>query len=118
MPPIDPEAVKRAAPDHPVHELVVRRWSPYAFAARPVDTDDLRALFEAARWAASSYNEQPWSWVVATADDAPGFARHGTALPEHLRKRDRQARTRVPLADLVFGEHWGAVSPLLAAPRR
>lgn len=209
MPPTDADAVKRAVPDHPVHELVVRRWSPYAFAPRPIAAGDLRALFEAARWAPSSYNEQPWSWIVATADDAPAFARllaclvdsnqawarhapvlalgivretfrrnakpnpaaehdlglaagnllleatarrlavhqmtgilpdraretyalpagtraltglaigypgDGTALPEHLRERDRQARTRAPLATFVFGERWGTAAPLVRAP--
>ena len=50
---------KHASPDHPIHDLIARRWSPYAFAPRPVSEDDLRSLFEAARWAASSYNEQP-----------------------------------------------------------
>jgi nitroreductase len=34
----------------------------------------LQSLFEAARWAPSSYNEQPWSYIVATKDDAAGFA--------------------------------------------
>ena len=50
---------KQATADHPIHELIARRWSPYAFSDRPVSDDDLRALFEAARWAPSSYNEQP-----------------------------------------------------------
>jgi hypothetical protein len=59
-------AQKQAAPDHPIHELLARRWSPYAFADRAVSEDDLCSLFEAARWAASSYNEQPWSYLVAT----------------------------------------------------
>src|SRR5215207_8315132 len=62
-------AQKQATPDHPIHELLARRWSPYAFADRAVPEDDLRSLFEAARWAASSYNEQPWSYVVATKAD-------------------------------------------------
>ena len=57
---------KKAATDHPVHELIAARWSPYAFADRDVSTDDLLSLFEAARWAPSSYNEQPWSFIVAT----------------------------------------------------
>lgn len=59
-------APKHANPDHPIHELHVKRWSPYAFADRAVSDDDLRSLFEAARWAASSYNEQPWRYLVAT----------------------------------------------------
>jgi nitroreductase len=57
---------KESSPDHPVHDLIARRWSPYAFSDRPVPEDDLRSLFEAARWAPSSYNEQPWSYIVAT----------------------------------------------------
>jgi nitroreductase len=61
--------------DHPVHDLIARRWSPYAFADRPVSQEDLSSLFEAARWAPSSYNEQPWSYLVATRDDPEGFAR-------------------------------------------
>ena len=56
----------RAETDRPVHELIAARWSPYAFADRPVAKEDLRSLFEAARWAASSYNEQPWTYLVAT----------------------------------------------------
>ncbi len=64
---------KQANTDHPVHTLIAERWSPYAFADAPVERDTLRSLFEAARWAASSYNEQPWSFVVATREDEAGF---------------------------------------------
>jgi nitroreductase len=67
--------LKDAAPDHPIHELLVRRFSPYAFDSRPVPDDELRSMFEAARWAASSYNEQPWSYIVATADEPEAFER-------------------------------------------
>jgi nitroreductase len=73
---------KRAATDHPVHELIAERWSPYAFADRPVAREDLISLFEAARWAPSSYNEQPWSYIVATRDDADGFAKLLSCLVE------------------------------------
>lgn len=73
---------KRAAPAHPIGELLVERWSPYAFASRPVAESDLRSLFEAARWSASSYNEQPWSYVVATQADPAGFAKLLACLVE------------------------------------
>src|SRR3954467_5491635 len=66
---------KQANPDHPVHELIAKRWSPYAFADRAVSGEDLRSLFEAARWAASSYNEQPWAYVVATKGEPDAFER-------------------------------------------
>ena len=66
---------KQADAHHPIHDVIARRWSPYVFADRPVDPADLRSIFEAARWAASSYNEQPWRWIVATADEAAEHAR-------------------------------------------
>jgi nitroreductase len=75
-------SVKTAHSDHPVHALVTGRWSPYAWADRPVDPDDLATLFEAARWAASSYNEQPWRWLVAQREDAEAFERLLSCLVE------------------------------------
>ena len=57
----------------PVHDLISHRWSPRAFDPRPVEPEKLRSLFEAARWASSSYNAQPWSFIVATNDDPENF---------------------------------------------
>lgn len=66
---------KPASTDAPVHELIRHRWSPRAFETRPVEPEKLRSLFEAARWAASTTNSQPWYYIVATHDDAENFAR-------------------------------------------
>jgi nitroreductase len=66
---------KPADTQHPIHDLLARRWSPRAFADRPVAADVLRSLWEAARWAPSSANEQPWSFIVATRDDQQEFDR-------------------------------------------
>ena len=74
--------IQRAVTDHPVQDLIAQRWSPYAFASRPVSEDDLRSLFEAARWAPSSYNEQPWSYLVATQSEPEEFARLLSCLVE------------------------------------
>ena len=66
------EHPKFAAADHDVHELIRRRWSPRAFdAARPVPRAELMRLFEAARWAPSSFNEQPWRFLVIERDESP-----------------------------------------------
>ena len=55
--------------DHPIHDLLSRRWSPYAFDPdRGVSEADLHALFEAARWAMSSYNAQPWRYIVGVRE--------------------------------------------------
>jgi nitroreductase len=64
-----------------VHELIRECWSPRAFSNAPVSRETLNALFEAARWAPSSMNEQPWRFVVANlADDPEGHARIGATL--------------------------------------
>jgi nitroreductase len=73
---------KQATPDWPIHELIANRWSPYGFTDRLVPTDELRSLFEAARWAASSYNEQPWSYIVATKEHLEDFERLLSCLVE------------------------------------
>jgi len=69
-----------------VHDLLERRYSPYAFSPRPVEPERLRQLFEAARSAPSSYNEQPWRFVVARREDAQGFGRLLDALVDQNRK--------------------------------
>jgi nitroreductase len=64
---------KRAETDHPINELAANRWSPYCFSKENVKKEDLHSLFEAARWAASSYNEQPWSYIIATSEEPEQF---------------------------------------------
>ena len=59
---------KPAETEHAVHELIRRRWSPRAFASRAVEPEKLRSVLEAARWAASCFNEQPWSFIVAAKE--------------------------------------------------
>ena len=68
-------SIKSAITNHPILPVLAERWSPYGFEDRPVSEADLRSMFEAARWAASSYNEQPWNYLVATRENSPEFAR-------------------------------------------
>ena len=77
---------KQPETDHPIHELISSRWSPYGFSDRAVSRDDLCCLLEAARWAASSYNEQPWSYLIATRDDSAEFQRLLACLVEPNRE--------------------------------
>jgi nitroreductase len=64
---------KPADAQYPLHELARRRWSPRAFSDRAVEQALLQSLFEAARWAPSSANEQPWSFLIATRDQPAEF---------------------------------------------
>lgn len=82
---------KHATTDHPIHTLLAARFSPYAFSDRSVAAHDLCSLFEAARWAPSSYNEQPWSFVVATQDDAEAFETMLSCLVEANQEWARNA---------------------------
>ena len=60
----------KLAQSHPkVHELIRSRWSPRAFSDKEVAPDDLASILDAGRWAASSNNEQPWRFIVATKKD-------------------------------------------------
>ena len=66
---------KAASADYPIEEILRQRWSPRAFSDRNVEAKKLLSLFEAARWAPSSFNEQPWSFIVATHDSKAEFER-------------------------------------------
>jgi nitroreductase len=68
--------------DHPIHDLIQKRWSPRAFAGRPVEAEKIMALFEAARWAASAVNEQPWRFIYATQEQADRYGKLFACLNE------------------------------------
>lgn len=55
-------------PDHPIESIFVRRWSPRAMSGEPLTETEILTLFEAARWAPSTYNEQEWRFLYARRD--------------------------------------------------
>jgi nitroreductase len=63
------EQMKRAPAVPDVIEEILTRWSPRAFSHKPIVAEDLKKVFEAARWAASSYNEQPWRFLIGHRGD-------------------------------------------------
>ena len=85
MPAMEVEQLTDSIPAS-VYGLLERRYSPYAFSPRPVEPEKLRQLFEAARSAPSSYNEQPWRFVAARREDSEGFGRLLEALVDQNRK--------------------------------
>ena len=76
-----------------VHELILKRWSPRAFSEAPVSEEDLVKVFTAASWAASSYNEQPWRFLVGRKGDATYQRIFDTLID--------------------FNKSWAAASPVL-----
>ena len=66
-------ANKIAAADERTLDLIRRRWSPRAFSDRAISTDELIPIFDAARWSASCFGEEPWRFLVATKADQVQF---------------------------------------------
>ena len=66
---------KPAPVDYDVHDLIRQRYSARGFSGAPVGDGALRSIFEAARWSASSYNDQPWRFIVARPDEPGEFER-------------------------------------------
>ena len=75
-------ASKIATPDHPVLQPIAERWSPYALDPKPISDADLLTILEAARWAASAFNEQPWRFIVAKRENEADFATALSCLVE------------------------------------
>jgi len=109
MPVMELEQLARNIP-HGVQELLQRRFSPYAFSSRPVEPEKLHKLFEAARSAPSSYNEQPWRFVVATRQDTEAFERLLETLVEQNRQWSRHAPVLVLSVAKVNFSHDGQLN--------
>jgi len=65
---LSPEIKENRKPDYPIHPLILNRWSPRAMSGEPLSDAELFPLFEAARWAPSSYNAQPWRILYVKRD--------------------------------------------------
>ena len=79
-------------PDWDVDSMFVDRWSPRGFSGEPLTEREIHTLFEAARWAPSCYNEQPWRFVYAT---------------------EPQARARLTACLVAKNRAWAGGAPLL-----
>lgn len=95
-----------SAPD--IHDLIRNRWSPRSFSTREISDDDLRSVFEAARWSASSYNEQPWRFFVARRSDSPAFEKLLNLLVPANRSWARSAPVLIITAAKKTFSHSGS----------
>ena len=94
---------KPADTQYPIHDLLRHRWSPRAFDERPLEPEKLKSLFEAARWAPSSNNEQPWRFLVAVKDNKSEYDRLFNCLVEANQQWAHRAPTlMLSLAKLKF----------------
>jgi nitroreductase len=66
---------KNATTSYPIHNLILRRWSPRSFAERMVEGETIIRILEAARWSPSWRNDQPWRFIVATKENPEEYRR-------------------------------------------
>ncbi len=86
----DIQEVKTANTKSPIHDLISERWSPRMFSSDAIGREEMRTMLEAARWAASSYNEQPWRFIYAFKGSR-GYEKIYNCLVEFNQKWTRNA---------------------------
>jgi nitroreductase len=95
-PTLDPPPSSSRLPEADVDPLFIGRWSTRAFSPRPLSQDVIRSLFEAARWAPSASNLQPWLFVYASDTETLPVAR------ELLKENNQRWAGNAPLLVFVF----------------
>ncbi len=60
---------KKAKTTQPINDLSLKRWSPRSFQLKELEDEKLMSIFEAARWSASAFNEQPWRFIIGKNGD-------------------------------------------------
>lgn len=85
---------KKAKTKYPIAENLAKRWSPRAFTDQVPSDDQLASLLEAARWAPSSFNEQPWRFIIGVAGKGEGHKKINESLVE-------------------FNQDWASHAPVL-----
>ncbi|NIJ20240.1 nitroreductase [Sphingomonas naasensis] len=95
-------------PDHPVEPLFVDRWSPRSFTGEPVPDAVLASAFEAARWAPSASNAQPWRFLIARQGDAHWESYVSLLAPRNALWASHASALIVVLSELTL-ERRGAI---------
>ncbi len=67
--------------DYPISSFILNRWSPRAMSGEPISKEELFTLFEAARWAPSSYNNQPWIFIYGMQGTDAWKTLHALQVP-------------------------------------
>lgn len=101
-----PKASEKRKADHPIDQMFLDRWSPRALSGQPISEKDLMTLFEAARWAPSSYNNQPWRMVYARRD-TPAWATHFGLLGDYNKAWCEKAAALILFVSKTTFDHNG-----------
>ncbi|WP_152053879.1 nitroreductase family protein [Tautonia marina] len=105
----NPLTVRKA--DHPIEPLFLKRWSPRAMSGEPITDGELKRLFEAARWAPSTRNEQEWRFLFAHKD-SPHWPTFFDLLAPGNQGWCKQASVLVVVVAHKFFSNTGAPNPV------
>jgi nitroreductase len=100
---------KYRKPDHDVNPVFPRRWSPRALSGEEISDEELMTLFEAARWAPSSYNNQPWRFLYAKRN-TPHWDRFFNLLSDYNRQWTKNAAVLIVVVSKNTFDHNGKPS--------
>lgn len=101
--------------EHPVDPQFTGRWSPRAFADQPLSRADVLSLLEAARWAPSAANNQPWRFVWALKGEAAFDAIAASLVPFNKAWAEKAAALIVVASKTVVEKDEGAVPNIVHA---
>jgi len=74
--------MKQTITDYPILDVISKRWSPRAFSDKMIEHEKLLSIFEAARWAPSAFNEQPWTFLVVTKENEKMYEKLYSCISE------------------------------------
>jgi nitroreductase len=100
-----PSGRAHRTPDYPIETLFIERWSPRAMSGEPLADAELMRLFEAARWAPSTYNEQEWRFLYAHCDTPHWPAFFGLLMEANQAWCARASVLMVVLSHKVFARN-------------
>lgn len=106
MNPLLEKALQTRKSDHPILDTILGRWSPRALTGETITEQELMTLFEAARWAPSSYNNQPWRFVYARRD-TPHWDKFFLLMGEFNQSWTKNAAVLVVVVSKNVFEHNG-----------
>ena len=96
----------KAVTDYPIFDLIAERWSPRALSSKAIPADTLRSILEAARWAPSCFNVQPWSYILATQENPEEHRRMAECLvPANRLWAEKAPVLMIGVASLRFAQN-------------
>lgn len=107
---LTPEITEQRKPEYDINPLILSRWSPRAMTGEAIPHEELLALFEAAKWAPSSYNGQPWRFIYAERTNQAAWERLFNLMGDFNQSWTKNAAVIMVVISRTTFEHNGKPS--------